>query len=159
MYAEVKGSTVVIWPYDYDTLCKKNPYTTFPSDTPILELYKGTDANLDGNSLVFVKQEPQPNVNPRTQIAVVNSLPNLNGSDLVMGWTVQTMTPEQQNSATAAKAKAVRDERDKKLSDSDWTQLPDTPVDKTAWASYRQELRDISKQTGFPWEVTWPTAP
>ena len=86
-------------------------------------------------------------------------MPNLNGSDWVMGWTVQTMTPEQQNSATAAKANAVRDERDKKLSDSDWTQLPDTPVDKMAWASYRQELRDISKQTGFPWEVTWPTGP
>jgi hypothetical protein len=42
---------------------------------------------------------------------------------------------------------------------SDWTQVADAPVDKAAWATYRQELRDISTQEGFPWAVVWPTQP
>jgi len=59
----------------------------------------------------------------------------------------------------AEQAKAVRDDRNKRLSDSDWTQVADAPVDKAAWATYRQALRDISSQEGFPWEVQWPTQP
>jgi hypothetical protein len=53
----------------------------------------------------------------------------------------------------------VRQQRDVKLALSDWTQVADVPVDKAAWATYRQALRDIPTQTGFPWEVTWPTTP
>ena len=59
----------------------------------------------------------------------------------------------------AEQAKSVRDQRNTKLSESDWTQVADAPVDKEAWATYRQALRDITTQTGFPWEVTWPDAP
>ena len=59
----------------------------------------------------------------------------------------------------AEQAKSVRASRSDKLKDSDWTQVEDTPVDKAAWATYRQELRDISAQAGFPWTVVWPTQP
>jgi hypothetical protein len=53
----------------------------------------------------------------------------------------------------------VRSVRDKKLADSDWTQVADAPVDKAVWATYRQALRDITAQSGFPWTITWPDAP
>jgi hypothetical protein len=53
----------------------------------------------------------------------------------------------------------ARNKRDLLLSQSDWTQVADAPVDKIAWATYRQELRDISAQTGFPWTIVWPTQP
>jgi hypothetical protein len=56
-------------------------------------------------------------------------------------------------------AKSVRSSRDEKLKDTDWTQVEDAPVDKTVWATYRQALRDVPTQSGFPWEVTWPDAP
>lgn len=56
-------------------------------------------------------------------------------------------------------AKAIRADRDKRLSDTDWTQVADAPVDSAAWAVYRQSLRDVPSQAGFPWEVTWPTQP
>lgn len=59
----------------------------------------------------------------------------------------------------AEQAKAVREQRTQKLKDSDWTQVADAPVDKAAWATYRQALRDVTAQQGFPWEVTWPTEP
>lgn len=59
----------------------------------------------------------------------------------------------------AEQAKSVRATRDAKLAESDWTQVADAQVDKTAWATYRQALRDIPSQAGFPWDVTYPTAP
>ena len=54
---------------------------------------------------------------------------------------------------------SVRTERNAKLSTTDWTQVADAPVDKAAWATYRQSLRALPEQAGFPNTVTWPTAP
>lgn len=59
----------------------------------------------------------------------------------------------------AEQAASVRSKRNKALAASDWTQLDDAPVDQAAWATYRQELRDISAQAGFPATVEWPTQP
>lgn len=59
----------------------------------------------------------------------------------------------------AEQAKSVREQRNKLLSESDWTQLADAPVDSTVWSTYRQTLRDITKQDGFPWDVIWPNKP
>lgn len=59
----------------------------------------------------------------------------------------------------ATQAANVRQQRNDKLKDSDWTQVADAPVDQAAWAAYRQALRDITAQAGFPWTVTWPDAP
>lgn len=56
-------------------------------------------------------------------------------------------------------AAEVRTERDAKLTESDWTQVADAPVDQAAWATYRQALRDIPSQAGFPNEVVWPVEP
>ena len=49
--------------------------------------------------------------------------------------------------------------RNAKLAQSDWTQLPDAPVDKTAWATYRQALRDLPAQGGNADNATIPSAP
>ncbi len=59
----------------------------------------------------------------------------------------------------AEQATNVRNSRTEMLKDCDWTQLADSTADKTAWATYRQALRDVTTQTGFPWTVTWPTQP
>ena len=59
----------------------------------------------------------------------------------------------------AEQAKSVRTTRGEKLKDSDWTQVADAPVDQAAWATYRQQLRDITAQDSFPWAVIWPTQP
>jgi len=62
-------------------------------------------------------------------------------------------------SKDAEQAKSVRATRGEKLADSDWTQVADAPVDKAVWATYRQALRDVTAQSGFPWTITWPDAP
>ena len=59
----------------------------------------------------------------------------------------------------AAQAHVARIDRNEKLRECDWTQLSDAPVDKTVWATYRQQLRDVTLQAGFPWVINWPDAP
>lgn len=59
----------------------------------------------------------------------------------------------------AEQAKGMRTNRNDLLKESDWTQITDATVDKSAWATYRQALRDVTSQVGFPWTITWPVAP
>ena len=53
----------------------------------------------------------------------------------------------------------VRQRRTMLLAKTDWTQLSDASVDKSAWAVYRQDLRDVPNQEGFPEDISWPNQP
>lgn len=53
----------------------------------------------------------------------------------------------------------IRLKRNGLLAASDWTQLTDAPVDRATWATYRQALRDLPQQAGFPSNVQWPVEP
>ena len=60
----------------------------------------------------------------------------------------------------AEKAGQIRSERDSKIAETDWTQGKDIPDNiSSKWAVYRQALRDVPAQSGFPWTVQWPTKP
>jgi hypothetical protein len=74
-------------------------------------------------------------------------------------WTVRDMTADEVANRNAGQAASVRAERNDKLASTDWTQLADSTADKAAWAEYRQALRDITVQAGFPWTIDWPTQP
>lgn len=59
-------------------------------------------------------------------------------------------------------AEEVRAKRDKLLADTDWTQVLDAPIDadtREAYRAYRQALRDVPQQDGFPDTIIWPTRP
>lgn len=75
-------------------------------------------------------------------------------------WTQRWVTRPPTEAETAAKAAEIRRERDAKLLASDWivarSYEQGIPVPET-WVAYRQALRDITQQPGFPWEVVWPT--
>ena len=58
-----------------------------------------------------------------------------------------------------ALAAAARMQRNSLLARSDWTQLLDVQIDRTAWAAYRQALRGVPSQPDFPLTIKWPTAP
>jgi len=53
----------------------------------------------------------------------------------------------------------MRLHRDALLVESDWAIIPDTPTDKTAWANYRQQLRDFSKTWKPTSTVDFPKKP
>ena len=71
---------------------------------------------------------------------------------------IREMTKEEV-AALAPTEEQVRASRNALLVESDWTQLKDAPVDQLAWATYRQALRDITSQKGFPASVIWPDKP
>ncbi len=102
----------------------------------------------------LVEYVAPPAFDPYTQ-RITQKPPEHRNGQWFMVWQI-TSIPEAEIAEMADK---VRKDRNQRLSESDWTQLSDAPVDKAAWAVYRQALRDISAQAGFPWEVTWPTKP
>ena len=58
----------------------------------------------------------------------------------------------------AEQAKNQRDQRNRKLAETDWRFCSDlTPSQE--WKDYRQALRDVPSQEGFPWDIQWPTQP
>jgi len=71
-------------------------------------------------------------------------------------WDGQSFQPPTPPLVTAEDA---RSKRNTLLTASDWTQVADAPVDQAAWATYRQALRDITAQAGFPETIDWPVAP
>ena len=78
-----------------------------------------------------------------------------------------TVTKASQEEAYTARkdaeaATAARAERDKLIASCDWMAIKAFEAGTgvaTEWATYRQALRDVSAQTGFPNDITWPTQP
>ena len=146
MQIRIRESGAVIYESEFRAL---HPNTSMPQQLSeeLLNDF-GADVVLEG-----------PQANPtRYQTAFADGVEQLDGK-----WYTKYSVADLDADAIAAKdaeqAKAMRDQRGEKLKDSDWTQVADAPVDKAVWATYRQALRDITAQSGFPWEVTWPDAP
>lgn len=85
--------------------------------------------------------------------------------DVNHGWTYDgsTFAPPPQPSPEEILAKAAADARafrDQLLAQTDWTQAADVPqATKDKWAPYRQALRDVPQQPGFPENIQWPAKP
>ena len=105
--------------------------------------------------VVFEGPQAQPT---RYQFAYLDGVEQIDNKWYTK-WSVTDMDQEAKDALDTTQAEAVRKQRNEKLSASDWTQVEDSPVDKAAWATYRQSLRDITGQEGFPWTITWPTQP
>lgn len=77
-------------------------------------------------------------------------------------WTqnyiVSDLSADESAEKVGAQWDVIRAERNRLLVVSDWTQLPDAPVDAAAWATYRQALRDVTDQAN-PFAVIWPQGP
>lgn len=77
------------------------------------------------------------------------------------------MTPEEEAqhlaslpSIESVRARQARSERDALLSSTDWTQAKDiSDAISAKWAAYRQALRDVPQQPGFPDNIQWPVKP
>ena len=60
------------------------------------------------------------------------------------------------------RAKAAREKRDQLLAETDYLLMPDYPISSEALVAlktYRQALRDIPEQSGFPKTIEWPSKP
>ena len=126
-----------------------HPNTSFPPQlTAELQDSMGADVVLEG-------PQAQPT---RYQVGFRDGVEQVDGKWFTK-YSVVDMDQDAKDALDAQQAASVRSQRTQKLAESDWTQVADAPVDKAAWAVYRQGLRDVTAQTGFPWEVTWPAQP
>lgn len=130
-----------------------NPNTSFPQVlTPEIINDFGYDPVLEG---------PQPTLIPPYQTSVRDGVEEINGQ-----WFTKYIAVEPDAEGKAAmdaeQSKRVRSDRNNRLATCDWTQLQDSPLDpdaKAAWQLYRETLRMIPQQAGFPWDVQWPPEP
>lgn len=151
MFALINDGAVVQYPYSLADLRLDNPSTSFaPNDDATYELF-GMFRVFNATAPVYDTateklQEGTPvfdnDANRWTQV-----------------WQVVALSAEELQQKLDAESAAVRDTRNALLAGCDWTQLADSTVDKQAWATYRQALRDVPQQAGFPWNVQWPTQP
>ena len=125
-----------------------HPNTSFPVQlTAQIINDAGADIVLEG-----------PQASPtRYQTAYRDGVEQINGNWYTK-YSVADMDDEAKAVKDAEQAKSVREERNKKLSETDWTQLADSTADKEKFATYRQALRDVPTQAGFPWDISWPEA-
>ena len=149
MYVKIINDAVDTFPYSVRQLKQDNPNTAFP------DAVSGLDLSDYGVYDVTVSTKPSA---AHDEKAVSNDAPTLVNSVWTLGWTVRDLTADE----IALEAKAARRDRDELLAECDWTQIPDSPLDSTtkaSWATYRIALRDVTEQSGFPTDITWPTAP
>lgn len=159
-YAKVKDGQSVQYPYGFAELEIDNAPAIYGGSHNLVTCFNDADiAKVHGYSLVVVEEMPIPTFDRSTQTCTLATVPKLINARWVLEWIVENKTQEQLATELNGRKYYVRGIRNNKLQDSDWTQVADAPVDRTAWAAYRQALRDIPSQAGFPDSVTWPQVP
>lgn len=144
------------FPYTLGDLRRDNPQTSFPK--------KIGDAILASYGIYHVMPETQPEHDPLVQSLVRDAEPHNNETAVneetgetyntgrwVIGYTAANKPQDEAE-------QAIRNKRDQLLAETDWMALSDVTM-STEMQSYRQALRDITDQAGFPYSVTWPTKP
>jgi hypothetical protein len=151
MHVLIKDGAVEQYPYAVAQLKVHNPNCSFP-ENPSDELL-----SYFGVHRVFFSTQPPTS---DTQV-LIEEKPVFDDAATrwTQVWRVRDMTADEIISREEGQAYQVRADRNQRLVQSDWTQLADSIVDKALWAAYRQGLRDIPSQNGFPWNVIWPVEP
>lgn len=148
---------VMFWSEFRDMLLAQNP-------GELITVAPQTEEWLDAHGADVVFEGPQATGGTVYQYSQRSGVEQVDGKWYTKYILGPVFTDNEQEAAykamkDAEQAANVRHTRNEKLKDCDWTQLADSPVDKAAWATYRQALRDITAQAGFPWTVDWPVAP
>lgn len=175
MYVKLKHGQPDQFPYGFEQFRKDNPNTSFPDNIPVEMLRR--------YAVFPVEVLPKPEFDPLSETLVRDELPHrevirlktetdatdpltgevdnsqvgqpIYGNRWLIGYAVQQLPLDKA-------ARNVRDKRDGLLADTDWIVAVSyergEPVSERM-AIYRQSLRDIPEQEGFPYEVEWPTKP
>ena len=117
-----------------------------------------------------VLETPKPDTTGDYKVVVRDGAEQDANSNWVQKWVEQDMfadtddaTKAEQEAAyqalvDAEAAESVRADRDARLAKTDWMGMSDVTM-SADWATYRQGLRDVPAQSGFPHTITWPSEP
>ena len=159
MLAKIENGVVVQWPLGEHFIQTEHPNTSFA--------FPLNDETIAEFGFARFEYSDPPQYDSEFQEAK-EITPVLNGVVATQAWEIVEKYSAEEKAAyivkrdadaLEAKKASVRAYRNTLLSDCDWTQVADAPVDKQAWATYRQALRDVTAQAGFPWDVEWPEDP
>jgi hypothetical protein len=146
LFAQVENGEFVTWV----NLVQDYPHTSFPTRLTASDLPEG---------VVMVHRDMDQPTGGLFARVVRAERPVYEHGRWVLPYRLNEMTPAEQQVELDAIAATVRAERDHRLTTSDWTQIADAPADRAAWAAYRQALRAVPEQAGFPLQVIWPSMP
>ena len=153
MYALVKDGAILRYPYSITDLRRDNSGTSFPRFP--------SDDTLEAFGVVTVAEAERPTHDPVTQ-DLTELQPVLTDGVWVQVWAVTEVHADEIASRTEDRAQSVRAERGMRLQESDWIVIvhseQGTPV-PPEWMTYRQALREVTEQPGFPFDVVWPVKP
>ena len=152
MFAKIQNNQVTEYPLTEGAIKMRFPNTSFPTNF-VAALPEG-----------YTRVQPSSQPSADEIKVVAEGTPALVDGVWTQTWVQSDKYTAEElvtynTKKEADKQQGVRDKRDSLLRMSDWTQVADAPVDKAAWAAYRQALRDVTEQAGFPWAVEWPVAP
>jgi len=121
-----------------------------------------------------VLETPKPDTTGDYKVVVRNGAEQDANNNWVQAWVERDMFSDtEEDGVTTTKAEheaayqarldteaaeRVRSERDQKLKDTDWMGMSDVTM-STEWSNYRQALRDVPSQAGFPHTIIWPAEP
>lgn len=149
MYAEIVQGQIVAYPCDPQ---QDNLNTSFPVNWP------GGIVNSREYVKVFPSDQPQISYTEN----LIEGLPVSVLGQYYQTWMAVEASEQEILLRTANQDEMMRLDRNQRLYESDWTQLNDSPLSPQLmeqWRVYRQALRDIPSQSGWPWNITWPVPP
>ena len=138
--------------YSIGQLRRDNPRVSFPRIIP--------DATLAEYGVYHLKPVDRPLVD-YTKNTIEGAPAQINGI-WTQVWEITDATAGEIEARTQEKAQSVRIQRDALLASTDWLVIKAQEIGAsitTEWATYRQALRDITAQEGFPHSVNWPAKP
>ena len=170
MEIRIRQTGAVMYESELRSYLKANDGPSYDRLTPEIMETLGVDPVLEG---------PQATTTPPYQYSQRSGVEQLDGkwytkyilgpvfTDTAATDTTPAQTAAEQEAAykaskDAEQAKSVRTSRDDKLKETDWIVIKNLELNANipgAWEVYRQALRDIPTQSGFPWTITWPTQP
>lgn len=149
-YLLASNNTILKFPYSLEEFRSDNPQTSFPIEMSAEELSEW--------GVFTVEDQIPPAFNEQTEFLEIGD-PVLVDGKWVREWNVIQASPEEVERQTFSQASIIRLERNRLLCQTDFTQLADYSSsidDQILLKKYRQALRDVPQQSGFPWSVTWP---
>lgn len=150
MFVKVTNGAIETYPYSIGRFRRDNPRVSFPK--------KISDEMLASYGVYDVKWLPSPEHDTETHFVEYSSVPVLRDGVWVYAPTTRELSVEQIAEREVSRSAEARAERDDLLSGTDWQAVTDRVMSGPEIA-YRQSLRDLPQQAGFPKTHTWPTKP
>lgn len=155
MYAKIVDGAIERFPYTQSDLLQDHPNTSFPRNM--------SDAVLETHDMYKVRVLDKPTTyDPKTQEPTKNEMPEFVDGEWVLGWYLRQKTDEEIAEYLSRLSQQAYTLRDELLAASDWIVVVayerSEPV-PPEWSDYRQALRDVPQQAGFPEFIAWPERP